>query len=94
MKNVLRRSYGRLTLASMGSEKLHDLMRRGPKCRLQISENTVWIEKIQTALERALQDAPNTVPLNLFFLPVTSQEGQTTSRIFSNDAFPAKIDET
>ena len=34
-----------------------------------------------------------TVPLNLFFLPVTSQEGQTTSRIFSNDAFPAKIDE-
>ena len=79
----------------MGSEKLHDLMGRGGgKALPQISENTIRIETFSTALERTLQDAPDTVPLNLFFLPVTSQEGQTRSRFLSKDAFPGKIDGT
>ena len=43
----------------------------GAKSLLQISETTIRIGKILTALERALQDAPDTVPLNLFSLPVT-----------------------
>ena len=73
----------------MGSEKLHD-----PKGPPQISETTIRIRRILTALERALQDAPDTVPMNLFSLPVTSQQGQTRSRTFSEDAFFAKISRT
>ena len=63
----------------------------GGKGPPQISETTIRIGKIQAALERALQDALDTVPLNLFSLPVTSQEGQTRSRVFCDDTFSAKI---
>ena len=78
----------------MGSEKLHDLMGGGGKGPSQISEITTRIEKMLTALERALQDAPDTAPFNLFSLLVTSQEGQARSRFFSEDACSAKIRRT
>ena len=55
-------------LAQMGSEKLHDLMGYSakvtrPKVPHQISKTANWIGKILTALERALQDAPDTTLL-------------------------------
>ena len=62
----------------MGSGELRVLMGGGPKGPpLRISETKSRIGIIQTALERALQTASETVPLTFFSLPVTSQEGQT-----------------
>ena len=68
--NMLDETVGTLVIllifAPMGSnvKKLHDLLGGGKGT--QISETTIRTGKIATALERTLQDALDTVPLNLF----------------------------